>query len=300
LPLKVLLIAKDKPSRYARDDRSLGWWSYPVPEFEWTHYSPGTPFSEFRKSHKDRCDLIFHENDGNYGCWVGDGPPLIYLTFDAQLSQDHYARRLAQANQADLILLDDDAVRRFAGAGVPVRRWAHCVNDHVFYDRQAERTVDVSFHCSSGGAKGCLGADERSHIRQVLSDFCKGRGYSYRSGTRPLLEYAESMAQSKIVVNVPRTIAGRPHRIFDAPACGACLLTRPFAQVEGDGLIRNAHYVQWCTEQELLARIDELLTDGKWARYGQAGHDYVMAHHTWAMRARELRQILAEQFGLGA
>lgn len=295
-PLKVALIVKNKPGPRERERRNMGYWSYDVPEFTWEHFSPGKDFVIERFDKFRDFDVIFHEDGGNYGVWGGCNPPVVYLSIDSTLSDNHYHIRFEQAKQADLILLDHDATARFYHAGPPVRRLGYCVNDHVF--KPLEKHLDVVYHCSSSSGTGAPGAQERIKLRQDLNAWGTIGGWSYRSGVAGLDEYAANMGSARIVVNLPRTVTNRPHRILDAMAAGACVLTGPIPTVDGDGLQDRVHYRTFAETAEVPAMIGELLTDHAWTQYAINGHELVMARHTWAIRAQELRQIIKKELGL--
>lgn len=295
--LRVALIVKNKPSAMKRDKRNMGYWSYPVPEFTWKHFSPGDGFRLKTRDFAPNFDLIFHEDGGNYGTYLGGAIPVVYLAIDSTLTRkNHFIPRHKQAGRADLILLDHDRAERFLDLGKPARQWNYCVNDRVFSDPGAARICDFSFHCSGG--RWAPGTEERSLLRQQLHGLAQEEGYVYRSGIRGLEDYAYSMAESKIVVNLPRTLINRPHRVFDAMACGACLLTAPIPTVPGDGVKPDVHYIQWRSPDHLVELLRSLLTSGDWQAFADRGHDFVMQHHTWAIRARQLRLILKEEFGI--
>jgi glycosyltransferase involved in cell wall biosynthesis len=111
-------------------------------------------------------------------------------------------------------------------------------------------------------------------------------------------EYAANMGAARIVVNLPRTVTNRPHRILDAMAAGACVLTGPIPTVDGDDLQDRIHYRSFADTAEVPGIISELLADHAWTQYAINGHELVMARHTWAIRAQELRQIIKKELGL--
>lgn len=294
--LKVALIVKHKPGPRERERRNMGWWSYSIPEFTWEHFSLGKPFNLPRSQFKDY-DVIFHEDgSGNYGVWRGNGPPIVFLSVDSTLTDGHYMTRLNQARCADLILVDHDQLDRFASAGPPVRRWNYCVNDHAY--KPLAKSIDVVYHCSSSTGTGAPGAEERSLLRAQLDGWCKAGGWSYVSGAVGLDEYTGNMGAGRIVVNLPRTPINRPHRMFDAMACGACVLTGDIPIIDGDNILPGKHYHAFSNTAQIPAMLADLLTDNKWTQAAIDGHELVMAQHTWSVRAAQLRQMLAEELGL--
>lgn len=293
-PLKIAVVYKNRNIN-ERENRAVGWWSYPTPEFEFDFF-PAVPMmgtGDFQDY-----DLILHEDTCKTHTWVRSphGPPLAYLDIDSTLSPNHHQARLNLARQADLVLVDHELLDRFKPTKKPVRRLNYCVNDRVFRPSEV-RSIDVCFHCGSGESRGLPGGRERNEIRAQLGEYCAARGLAYVSGGVGLEEYAAHMGAARVVVNWPRTPTNRPHRVFDAMASGAALLTGPLPPVDGDHREAGMHYREFGTQAEMLAALDELLVGG-WKGYGLAGYALVAGYHTWAIRAQELRQILAEELGL--
>jgi len=296
-PLRVALIVKASPSTRERENRNMGWWSYPVPEFTWEHFSFSKKgFQVETSKFTSDYDLIFHEDGGNWGDYIGGAVPVVYMAIDSTLTDAHYATRLCQATKSDLVLVDHDSLDRFRPAGVPVRRLAYCVNDRIF--GPLEKAVDIVFHCGTGARKGMPGGVERTKLRQYLDTVCKQAGYSYRSGAVGLPEYAQSMGQARVVVNWPRTSINRPHRIFDAMACEACVVTGPLPYIEEDHRYAGEHYVEFANNDELPEILSALLIDERWAKIAHSGNELVNERHTWKTRASELRSILNTELGI--
>lgn len=294
-PLKIALVVKGTPAGFERERRNMGYFSYPVPEFTWRHYSLADGRVEDRGLYGDHDLIICEDVGGNAGHFSGrNGPPIVYLAIDTTLSEQHFEARIRHARRADLVLVDHDRLERFAKCRA-VRRLNYCVNDHVF--RQLPKGIDITFHCGSGARLGMPGGRERNAIRGLLGQLSRQHGWSYRSGAVSLREYAENMGRSRVVVNWPRTPTNRPHRVFDAMACGACLLTGRIPSVGGDGLLAGEHYAEFQEPGELEAALSGLLPDG-WQEIARRGRELVMSRHTWAARARELREIIREELGL--
>jgi hypothetical protein len=291
-PLKVAVVVKNTPAAFRREDRSMGMWSYDVPEFTWEFMHPGKHFTLDTPQLKRRgFDLIFHEDGGAWGRYAGRAIPTIYYAIDSTLSdENHYQPRLKQARQADLILVDHDRLERFAVSNRTTARLSYCVNNRLFKPSPDARAIDVSFHC---------GGDEyRASYRNFLNIYAKRHGWTYSSGTLPLEQYARQMANSKVVVNVPRNLTNRPHRFLDAMACKACLLTQPFALMADETFDFNGCYELFTDADSLETQLVALLEDGGWKCAAEKGYQTVMQNHTWAWRARELRTIIHKEFSI--
>lgn len=291
-PLPVAVIVKQSSAAFERNVRMMGMWSYPVPEFTWDFIAPGKQFIMDTRSLAGKYAVIFHEDGGCWGTYRNHALPIIYYVIDSTLSREnHYLPRYEQARQSDLVLVDHDLLGRFEGTKKPVKRLSYCVNDHVFKDYGHEKDTDIVFHCSRAD-------NGRGEIRNALHGLAVRYGYTYRSGTLPLIEYAQSMNRAKIVVNVPRTWQNRPHRVFDAMACRAALLTAPIPEVSDEFREPGIHYETFVAENTLEAALDFMLSDGSWQPVAEAGYELVQKSYTWAVRAKELRELIHCQFGV--
>lgn len=286
-PLRVALIHHDNPRQY---NRMAGFWSYDLPEFDVTHFGV-KGIQVYRRGDYRDFDVIVWEDHRTGGTWTHDAKvPLVYHVVDSTLSAGHLEDRNKHAKEADLVLVDHDRLQRIHGK--IIRRWSYCVNDRLFHDYGEEKTVDVSFHCRTKGS------DERADLRDWLGKHCQHMGYTYAAGDRAGEQYARAFNRSKITVNLTRTIINRPHRVFDAMACRTCLLTSPLPPVSGEEREAGVHYVEWRDFDELVWHLADLLQMGTWQKVADAGHELVHRAHTWPVRARELREILREEFGL--
>jgi hypothetical protein len=299
-PLHVLLMVKNSPSTFRRDDRNMGMWSYAVPEFTWEHMAIPKGGEIDRAKLPAKFDLLFHEDAP--GCtYINTGAPLIFYDIDSTLTDEfHYKPRLEQARYADLILVDQNRLQKFKAAGKPLLRLNYCVNDHLFYDRGLERDLDVVFHCPAG--RYSPGGDERRAIRVMLDRYCKDHGLTYVSGAVDLETYANHFARAKVVVSWARTNINRPHRVFDATASGACLLSSPIPSIIGE-CWRNDHNVMMCESPEQIpTKLDEAFEPGYtvpyWLDIARRGYEATTTAHTWAIRAQELHQIIQREFGI--
>ena len=274
----------------------MGYFSYDVPEFTWEHITPGKNFNIKWSDYKSHdFDLVFHE-DYPYGNIVGLDIPYVFLSIDSTLSDEHYRARFEQARRADVVLVDHDNVNRFFNVNHKTIQFPYCVNDKIFYRDNRERTNDIAYHCSSSAHAGI---EERKRIRQLLHDLSQKHNWSYRSGILEIHNYAESFRTSKIVVNQSRTPANRPHRIFDAMACGAMVVTSDLPYIQSD-LIHDAHnYEPYYHDKDLEETIEFYLNNPvEREKIAKKGFDIIMQNHTWAIRAKQLREIINKEFGI--
>lgn len=294
--LRVAVLVKNTPNAYLRDMRPMGYWSYPVPEFEWDFMSPGKSFKLNLKDLKAKgYDMVFHEDGGNWGDYLGDAIPVIYLSIDSTVTAAHLQPRLSQGKKADLFLVEHDDLNRFTGA--TVFRFPYCVNDNIYHPyfpeiitpvRRAMKDIDINFH--NGG-----GTELRQYVRSFLDDYAKTKKRSYVSGAISLAAYSVNMARSRVVVNIPRNPMNRPHRIMDAMASGCAVVTYPVPDI---GLDDRWHWTAQDTHDIAWALDKFLEFPDSYLGFAVSGYNAVLGYHTWRVRATELRGIVNRRFGI--
>jgi spore maturation protein CgeB len=132
---------------------------------------------------------------------------------------------------------------------------------------------------------------------EVVARLAQEYGIEYR-GWLPNADTPGAYAAAKVTLHVPRRqyagwLYGIPTiRVFEALACGTCLVSTPWADV--DGLFRRGldFTTAWTPEHmcDLLAWLchDACARHG----FGQRGRETVLARHTCAHRARQLIAII--------
>jgi len=278
-PLRVKLVHRESDNYR----RLCGWWSYAVPEFTWEAVKVPASFDRVRVG---GCDLVVVD-DWIFGQVQHDKTPMAYVTVDSARSSVQLERNLGMAKQANIVLVDSDALHKFLPSGKPVRRFAYAVNEHLY--RPVEHTYDVAFLCWP--------TPERRLIEQQVREICYRRGWTYLTGTwTDPLEYAAKVGKAKVVVHWQHVREARSWRVFDVMACKGALLTNPIPLIDGDGIEPGTHYWEY-GEDNLEHRLVDLV-GGEWKQVAQAGYDHVIAHHTWKTRAAQLRKLLAEELSL--
>lgn len=283
--LKVAVICRQKGHAELR--AKLGWWSYPVPEFRWLLCPQSDGFAiNTADLQLAGCHVIVHE-DWVRGELVGHHLPCFYSVVDSNTS----ARRLEQYRayahrQADVVLLDQDDPAQWAGLDLSVHHWPYAVNETVF--KPGPKTVDVACHV------------ERTPARQALvgrlAEWGQHQPYHIAlSNGLSSADYAAALGRAKIVVHLSTHPPCRSHRVFDALAAGACLLTSPLPDT-GDGFRPGTHYLEWHDFAELTHLIDDLLTTGAWQMTAEQGRAFVLERHTWRIRATELNAIMRREY----
>lgn len=285
--MNVALVVKPSNSTTLREGRNMGYWSYPVEQFTWKHFSLGGDYGDGKPMND--FDIAVQEDAGPIYL-KGLKKPLVFVDIDSTLSDDHHlSTRLKRAQKAALILVDQNKLDAFSELGKPVRRFNYCVNDRLFQDYKGPRTTDVSFHCAGGGL------ETRQKLRIELYQCCEAQGLVFTSGVLDLPAYARAMARSKIVVNWPRVYGNRPHRVFDAMACGACVVSGPLPEIDGDERVAGRDYVEVKELDHIIPVVKDLLKTGHWKGIAANGKRLVAKYHTWAIRAKQLKQIIREE-----
>lgn len=296
-PLHIAVIVKNQNST-KRDNRAMGYFSYNVPEFTWEFILPGKRFNfDWQKFKGERqFDLIIHE-DYPYGIIKNLNIPYVFLDIDSTLSDAHYRDRFKQSQMADLILVDHDDLNRFFNPQhASVIQFPYCVNDKVFYRDDRIRNIDIAYHCSSSAHAGI---NERKRIRNLLDELATKHNWVYRSGVLPLEQYAESFRTAKIVVNQSRTPNNRPHRIFDAMACGAMVMTSPLPFKKSDKIVDFDTHVEFGNDKALESHLEFFLNNKEQLDLmANDGYSSVIQNHTWSIRAKQLREIINKEFGI--
>ena len=81
-------------------------------------------------------------------------------------------------------------------------------------------------------------------------------------------------------------------------ACRACLVTGTIPNIPEDKLERDMHYIAFDKKEELPYLLESLFAEDRWQEIADNGYKLVMENHTWAIRARELREMLSRELGL--
>lgn len=283
-PLRVALIHRDSPRSTNRD--VIGWWSYPVPEFQVTHH-PVRKYFRLNKSYfAPHYDLIVLEDGKISGVIKRDADiPLAYVIADSTLSEKHYQLRYQQARQnADILLVDWDKLDRFKDLRLPIKRFSFATNDHFFCPRK--KTIDIGFFCHP--------TPERKRLAERLHNFSRHNGYSFAYGVRMGEDYAAAIGSAKININLGRNPQTRSNRIFDVFLSKSCLVCDPLPAVSDEPRKLNEHYLQFRSWEELEGLLDELLTNSSWRVFADAAYELGKRYHTWGQRAKELREFLDE------
>jgi len=317
-PIKLALVHRGH--WYRGEARVDGQFAYEVPEFKWFHHVVQKQF-KCNLASLD-CDMVWWD-DGKYqneGELFIPGKkerskPVIQYALYPTLTKSHYSSRYNRAKlNSNLVLVDHDKLARWSGCKCPARRLAYSVNDRYYYDRGLERDIDVGFYCVWGYSP------QRNPFHYWLKHWCARKGYKYESTYGlSVKHYPKLLARTKVVVHLNRTMITRPPRIFDCAASGAALLSNPMPAVTGEEWIEGTHYRAFTKPQgttshtrnvphppftdtqckEVIDGLETLIDTGQWEVLAANAKAYVLEHHTWATRAKQLRVILDDVFPEG-
>jgi spore maturation protein CgeB len=130
----------------------------------------------------------------------------------------------------------------------------------------------------------------------LLRRLADGLRTDYR-GFLPNAEVPRAFARARVVLHVPRRqyvdlLPGTPTiRVFEALACGACLVSLPWPDT--DGLFRAGDFVTVGTPSEMRDALAELCRDEPSRRaIGGRGRETILARHTCGHRADQILELL--------
>jgi hypothetical protein len=280
--MNVAVVCRKKAFDETR--RKIGWFSYPVPDLEWTFYpvEDDLPVNKNKLADKGH-DVIFWE-DWVWNTWVGDASIPIYAAIvDSNTSPRRRKRYVERAKLADVLLIDQDKLTPFGKTGKKAFRWQYAVNEFVFAPRQ--KTVDVGYHVARTPARAALGPVIKQHCAMMQHSLTMGGG-------KTIDQYANLIGSARIVVHKATHEQCRSHRFFDALASGSCLLTERVWTVNEDQFHPGSHYAEWSDPDHLQKQITDLLQSGQWSQIAEAGRAHVIRLHTWRTRAEQLHKII--------
>jgi hypothetical protein len=119
------------------------------------------------------------------------------------------------------------------------------------------------------------------------------RRYSVMITRASFCEVAHALSLGLIAFN--RSMAGELNlRVFETLACGRCLITDRAPGSGLEELFTNGVHLHVYDDDNLEEVVDRLLDDPEIVyRTAQLGREEVLANHTWAHRAEQLRELLA-------
>jgi hypothetical protein len=211
-------------------------------------------------------------------------PTVCYLidTYPASTGMSN-ALRLRMAPFFDYLFVSQKACCDLfsqARAGLPVRWLPLACDPLVQQDMGLERIYDVGFVGAIGGPY----ADRRAAVERLEK---RWRMNDFR---RPYYgaDMARVYSQSRIVFNTTPSDTINM-RIFEAPACGALLLTKRADNGQTDLLEEGEHFDTFGTVDELEDKVAYYLAhEDERERIARAGQQWVLTHHTYDQRADEI------------
>ena len=170
-----------------------------------------------------------------------------------------------------------------------MKRFAYAVNENLY--RPHHKNFDVAFLCWP--------TPERRVVRNRVEEICNRRGWSFLGNTyQNPLDYADALGLAKVVVHKSHVEQARSWRVFDVMATKSCLLTNPIPLIDGDGIAPNVHYAEYYDAEDLEYKLETLIWRASGRRMAETGYQHVIEHHTWGVRAKQLRYMLHEELGL--
>ena len=211
------------------------------------------------------------------------------IAFGASL-RDVFVRDFGTAPDRTFVLHEAADAEEFAPqTETPTRR------DLVFVGNWSEdraKEMETYFFAPRGVTRALWGVLYPEKVQARMQE----GGVEY-GGYLPNTEVPRRFAESRLVAHIHRGpyrrfLPGIPTiRMFEALACGACLVSTPWDDAEG--LFRDGDYVHLPPGDPTQVYHDLLADPGARTAYGRRGRETILARHTCGHRADELIGILS-------
>jgi len=243
---------------------------------------------------------------------------LFHDTHYRVVLDEAYRNQLELESYACILAFSPSVATRYSDLGFDRIEVLHEAADTtVFGPREVDKTTDVFF-------VGNYGDGDRSdeledflfgprtalpHLRymvygvrypaQVLARMSNGLDVAY-GGWLPNIRVPEVYSAARLVLHVPRRqyvelLPGTPTiRVFEALACGACLISLPWSDT--DGLFEaGKDFAVVRTPTEMRESIDWLIAHpSQREEFGEHGRQTILKHHTCGHRADQLLEIVRQ------
>ncbi|MBD3176430.1 MAG: glycosyltransferase, partial [Armatimonadia bacterium] len=223
-------------------------------------------------------DLYLNVDDGFHYPWPQHLRPCAWWVIDTHLT---YEEDREKARGFDyLFTAQRDGAEKLRADGIVPAWWLPlaCNPDLHRPMPVAEKDLDVAFV-----------GNPASPERVWYLDLLRERYARHYIGNAYGDEMAEVYSRARIVFNISvRNDINM--RVFEALGCGSLLITNDLAENGQDELFTpGKHLVTFTSDEELLQRIDYYLEhDDERERIAAAGHERVMAEHTYEAKMRHI------------
>jgi glycosyltransferase involved in cell wall biosynthesis len=141
-------------------------------------------------------------------------------------------------------------------------------------------------------------------FRQPLEEFCRAQGYAERvrfTGRKPHAEIPRLVSVMDITVLLNSNAYGSPMKIFEYMGMAKAVIAPsvgPVVEIMRDG--ETGLLIEPGSASQMADQIVRLVNDPALCkRLGNAGRDYVTAHHTWRQNALAIQRIYGQLLPAG-
>jgi spore maturation protein CgeB len=309
----------------ARRPTAIAEFEAQFPDLRYVRYAPGPDLESWLRTELQTCDVVLVHEWNTPAVVTALGRIARQLDLPAWFHDTHYRVVLDPSYRATLELetfygilaYSPSLAARYRALGFSrVAVWHEAADTTVFYPRQAARTADVVFVGNYGDTdrdaelhdyvfQPRLAHPELSYAiygarypHSIVEAFADGLDVQYRDWLANV-DVPAVYAGAGIVLHVPRRqyvdqLPGTPTiRMFEALACGACLVSLPWPDT--DRLFTAGEdYAVVASPAEMVEIIGWLATDhAAAAEFGRRGLATIRARHTCDHRASELLELVA-------
>lgn len=199
-----------------------------------------------------------------------EGVPSFYWEIDSTRKQNQ-----EPIGDYDLLFMDNKEHEAYPHAiFLPI-----AVDENVI-KRTKEPKIDVIMLGRTDDHPQFTGYKERQRVMDLLKD--KGFSVFVGSGFKGM-EYADKLSEGKLILNIPGMTDLNWH-FFECTSVGVMLYKDNNRYT--DIASADYHYLKFETDDELLAKVTEYVTDNeKWHRMQERGRNNVLSFHTFKHRA---------------
>ncbi|MBI4040254.1 MAG: glycosyltransferase [Deltaproteobacteria bacterium] len=236
-------------------------------------------------------DLYFRLEDGRLERMLPTHlSPSVYWITDVHLAGPyHHLKR--QVGNYDLII---------SGLPLGVEKLKHFAKRIHFISFGCDPEIHQKYFLPKSYDLGFVGTDGGIPRKFILQELRERYPNSY-IGKAPHTQMSKIYSQSKIGLSYPIRLEGVTMRFFEIAACGALIcapqLKAPW--LEDMGFYHKKNIIVFNDLTHLIELIDYYLKHAT-ARetIAQAGHEHVLAHHTYAHKMKEAFALIEKELGI--
>ena len=234
-----------------------------------------------------------------------DGGKTVYVASDTHLGKEY---RFEKAKKFEYVFFNQERARdeyldgehdqqfRTPGGLMQVVDWLpHAAEPQAYPHTVQAQKFDVCFigHLSDEpNVHGMSRVETLDRVFRAFSNFYFGTRSPQKPGANMFEDAARRFNQSRIVLN-HAVRDDLNMRFFEVLCSGAFLLTTRLPDAESLGLREGEHYAAYASYDEAIEKINHYLNHPEEReRIARAGHEAVMAAHTYRHRVRTMLETV--------